>query len=94
MLPPPLIPAFVEQQVDLVGLVTVGNLVAKPLDQCPVGDIDDVRRDAQPLRQSRRLAQPFAFPPGRSARRRTSRHCRLPPPTDGPARGPCRCRRR
>src|SRR4029077_1892127 len=27
----------VEQQVDLVGLVTVGNLVAKPLDLRPVG---------------------------------------------------------
>ena len=26
----------VEQQVDLVGLLTVGNLVAKPLDLCPV----------------------------------------------------------
>src|SRR5207244_8290105 len=51
----------VEQQVDLVGLVTVGNLVAKPLDLRPVGDIDDVRRDAQPLRQSRRLAQPLRF---------------------------------
>ena len=49
------------QQVDLVGLVTVGNLVAKPLDLRPVGDIDGVRRDAQPLRQSRRLAQPLRF---------------------------------
>src|SRR5437660_11512079 len=39
----------VEQQ-DLVGLVTVGNLVAKPLNLRPVGDIGDVRRDAQPLR--------------------------------------------
>ena len=36
--------------------MTIGNLVAKPLDLRPVGDIDDVRRDAQPLRQSRRLA--------------------------------------
>jgi len=35
----------VEQQVDLVGLVTVGNPVAKPLDLRPVGDIGDVRRD-------------------------------------------------
>src|SRR6266446_168550 len=40
----------VEQQVDLVGLVAVGNLVAKPLDLRPVGDISDVCRDAQPLR--------------------------------------------
>ena len=46
------------QQVGLVGLVTVGNLVAKALDLRPVGDLDDVRRDAQALRQSRRLAQP------------------------------------
>ena len=48
-------------QGDLVGLVTVGNLVAKPLDLRPVGDIGDVRRDAQPLRQSRRLAEPLRF---------------------------------
>jgi hypothetical protein len=41
--------------------VTVGDFVAKPLDLRPVGDIDDVRRDAQPLRQSRRLAQPLRF---------------------------------
>jgi NAD(P)-dependent dehydrogenase (short-subunit alcohol dehydrogenase family) len=34
----------VEQQVDLVGLVAVGNLAAKPLDLRPVGDIGDVRR--------------------------------------------------
>src|SRR6516165_7794001 len=61
----------VEQQVDLVGLVTVGNLVAKPLDLCPVGDIDDVRRDAQPLRQSRRLAKPLRF---RQAGRRNVAH--------------------
>jgi len=61
----------VEQQVDLVGLVTVGNLVAKPLDPRPVGDIDDVRRDPQPLRQSRRLAQPLGF---RQAGRRDVAH--------------------
>jgi len=36
--------------VDLVSLVKVGNLVAKPLDLRPVGDIGDVGRDAQPLR--------------------------------------------
>jgi len=53
--------SVVEQQVDLVGLVAVGNLVAKTLDLRPVGDIGDVRRDPQPLRQSRRLAQPLRF---------------------------------
>src|SRR6202040_249098 len=37
----------------------------------PVGDIDDVRRDAQPLRQSRRLAQPLRF---RQAGRRDVAH--------------------
>src|SRR5499427_10343450 len=41
--------------------MTVRNLVAKPLDLRTVGDIDDVRRDSQPLRQSRRLAQPLRF---------------------------------
>ena len=51
----------VEQQVDFVDLVTIGNLVAKPLNLRPVGDIGDVRRDAQPLRQSRRLAEPLRF---------------------------------
>src|SRR6516162_9278646 len=61
----------VEQQVDLVGLVTVGNLVAKALDLRPVGDIDDVRGDAQALRQSRRLAQPLRF---RQAGRRDVAH--------------------
>src|SRR6516225_9803583 len=61
----------VEQQVDLVGLVTVGNLVAKALDLRPVGDIDDVRRDPQPLRQSRRLAQSLRF---RQAGRRDVAH--------------------
>ena len=48
----------VEQQVDLIGLVTVANLVAKPLDLCPVGNIGDVRRDTQPSRQSRHLTEP------------------------------------
>src|SRR5437660_6359365 len=62
----------VEQQVDLVGLVAVGNLVAKPLDLRPVGDIGDVRRDAQPLRQSRRVAEPLRF---RQAGRRDIAHC-------------------
>src|SRR6202043_3988947 len=61
----------VEQQMDLVGLVTVGNLVAKPLDLRPVGDIDDVCRDAQSLRQSRRLTQPLRF---RQAARRDVAH--------------------
>jgi len=50
---------IVEQQVDLVDLVTVGNLIAKSLDLCPVGDIGDVRCDAQPLRQSGCLAEPL-----------------------------------
>ena len=62
----------VEQQVDFVGLVTVGNLVPKPLDLRPVANIGDVRRDAQPLRQSRRLAQPLRF---RQAGRRNVAHC-------------------
>ncbi len=53
--------SVVEQQVDFVDLVTIGNLVAKPLDLRPVGDIGDVRRDAQPLRQSCRLAEPLRF---------------------------------
>src|SRR5271167_5119017 len=62
----------VEQQVDLVvGLVTVGNLIAKPIDLRPVGDIGDVRRDTQPLRQSRGLAEPLRF---RQARRRDVAH--------------------
>jgi hypothetical protein len=47
--------------MDLVGLVTVGNFVAKLLDLRSVGDIDDMRRDAQPLRQSRLLVQPLRF---------------------------------
>ena len=53
--------SVVEQQVDLVDPVTVGNLVAKPLNLRPVGDIGDVCRDAQPLRQSRRLAELLRF---------------------------------
>ena len=57
--------------MDLVGLVTIGNLVAKPLDLRAVGDIDDVRRDAQPLRQSRRRAQALRF---RQAGRRDVAH--------------------
>src|SRR6201993_4819720 len=61
----------VEQQVDLVGLVAVGNLVAKPLDLRPVGDISDVRRDPQPLRQTLRLAQSLRF---RQAGRRDIAH--------------------
>src|SRR5690349_10245959 len=53
--------SVVEQQMDLVGLVTVGNLIAKPLDPRSVGDIGDVRCDAQPLRQSGCLAEPLRF---------------------------------
>ena len=45
----------------LVGLVAVGNLVAKPLDQRPVGDIGDVRRD--PQRRAEARGQP-AHPTG------------------------------
>src|SRR5215831_2292123 len=62
----------VEQQVDLVDLVAVGHLVAKPLDLRPVGNIGDVRRDPEPLRQSRRLAQRLRF---RQAGRRDVAHC-------------------
>ena len=62
----------VEQQMDLVGVVAVGDLVAKPLDLRLVRHVGDVRRDAQPLRQSRRLAQPLRF---RHARRRNVAHC-------------------
>jgi len=53
--------SVVEQQVDFVDLVPVGNLIAKPLDLRPFGDIGDVRRNPQPLRQPRRLAEPLRF---------------------------------
>jgi hypothetical protein len=39
MLPAAADTGIVEQQVDLVGLVAVGNLVPKPLYLLPVGDI-------------------------------------------------------
>ena len=58
----------VEQQVDLVGLVAVGNLGAKPLDLRPVGDIGDVRRNAQPLLIHRMSAQ--GVHPGESGQTR------------------------
>jgi hypothetical protein len=72
MLPPLADTNVVEQQVNLVDLVTVGNLIAKPLDMRPFGDIGDVRRNAQPLWQSRRLAEPLRC---RQAGRRDIAHC-------------------
>jgi hypothetical protein len=54
-------PGIVEQQMDLVGVVAVGELIAKPLHLRLVGDIGDMRRDTQPLRQPRRLAEPPRF---------------------------------
>ena len=52
---------IVEEEMDLVGAVTLGDLVAKSLDLRLVGHIGEMRRDAQALRQPRRLAQPPRF---------------------------------
>src|SRR5260370_33931281 len=52
---------IVEEEMDLVGAVTLGDLVAKSLDLRVVGHIGEMGRDAQSLRQPRRLAQPPGF---------------------------------
>ena len=83
----------VEQQMDLVGVLLVGDLVAKPLHLGLVGDIGDVRGDAQALRQPRCFAQPFGFrhaaaetshiatlQPSATSWRTSSRPMPVPPP--------------
>ena len=47
---------IVEEEMDLVGAVTLGDLVAKFLDLRRVGHVGEMRRDAQALRQPRGLA--------------------------------------
>ena len=48
---------IVEQQVDLVGTVALGDLIAEALHLRRVGDVSDMRGDAQALRQSRGLTE-------------------------------------
>jgi hypothetical protein len=43
----------VEEEMDLIGAVTLADLVAKPLDLRRVGHIGKMHRDTQALRQSR-----------------------------------------
>ncbi len=57
--------------MDFVGLVTVGDLAAKPLDLCGVGHVGDMGGEAQALRQPRRFAQTPGF---RDPRRREIAH--------------------
>ena len=47
--------------MDPVGGVAVGDLGAEALHLREVGHVGDMRRDAQALRQPRRLAQPHRF---------------------------------
>ncbi len=47
--------------MDLVGLVLLRGLVAEALDLRVVGDIGDMRRDPQSLRQAFLPAQPLGF---------------------------------
>ena len=54
-------PGVVEKQLNLVGAVTLADLVAKSLDLRRVGHVSDVRRDPQALRQPRRIAEPAGF---------------------------------
>ena len=48
---------IVEEEMDLVGPVPLGDFVAKSLDLRRVGHIGEMRRDAQALLQPRRLAK-------------------------------------
>jgi len=52
---------IVEEEMDLIGAETLGDLVAKSLDLRLVGHIGEMRRDTQALRQPRRFAQPPGF---------------------------------
>jgi hypothetical protein len=53
--------SVVEQKMDLVGVLTLCDFMAKPLHLRFVGHIGDMRRDAQALRQPLRLAEPPRF---------------------------------
>jgi len=52
---------IVEEEMNLIGAETLGDLVAKSLDLRCVGHLGEMRRGAQTLRQPRRLAQPPGF---------------------------------
>ena len=52
---------IVEEEMELVGAVTIGDIVAKSLDLRRLGHIGEMRGDPQALRQPRRLAQPPGF---------------------------------
>jgi hypothetical protein len=41
---------IVEEEMDLVGAVTLGDLIAKPFDLRLIGHIGEMRRDPQALR--------------------------------------------
>src|SRR6266849_3131778 len=49
----------VEQQMDLVSVLLRSSLIAEPLDLSVIGDIGDVRRNTQALRQPVGLAEPL-----------------------------------
>ena len=51
----------VEQQMDLVGVVLLGDLGGEALDVIFVGDVGDMGGDAQALRQALDLAQPLGL---------------------------------
>src|ERR1700731_912767 len=54
-------PCVVEQKMDLVSLLLRSNLIAEPLNLSVIGDIGDVRRNTQTLRQPVGLAEPLRF---------------------------------
>ena len=51
----------VEQQMDLVGRLLLGQFIAKTLELVLDRDVGDMRGDAQPLRQLLHLAQPLGL---------------------------------
>src|SRR5260370_21736364 len=65
-LPPSIITAaadasVVEEKMDLAGVLTLCDFIAKPLHLRFVGDMGDVRGNEQALRQAPRLAEPLRF---------------------------------
>ena len=84
----------VEQQMDPVGRLLLGQLVAKARQLVLDRDVGDMGGDAQALRQLFDLAQPLRLRPSPRPRRRTSRRCSPRRRAAAPVRGPCPCRLR